>query len=292
MKKTLFLTLFALSLLSPTFAQWSEIPSPYGAYIYDDMEVYEGKVYTTFYGNSRIKCVGTADYLNWLLVADLPASSSFGTSHVIADGNRLYLFGRNQNLQTANAWFSSDGGENWATINLPAPAPHLLAPAGDVLFCASGFAVKRSTDDGANWNTVLMVPEKVWDLKKIDDQTMMVTTVHHIYRSIDQGLNWETLPAPYNAEGNNYPWLTIFPTETAIFVELDSADISTLFRTLDGGGSWDLVQVPSPYDNSNVSDLLSAGNTLWGAFNGGIASSEDTGDTWEFHLTPDGSNQI
>jgi len=292
MKKSLSLTLFTLLFLSPALAQWTEIPLPNGAYIYDDMEVYGGKVFTTFYSESKFKCLSTTDYLNWTVEADLAAGASFGGSLVIADEERLYLFGANPNQQSANAWFSEDGGENWETLGLPAPAPHLLAPAGDALLCASGFEVKRSADDGENWNSVLTLSEKIWDLKRTGGQTIMATTVHHIYRSTDQGLSWDTLPVPYDAEGINFPGLTIFPIEAAIFVELDSTTTSKLFRTTDGGESWDLVQVPAPYTDSNVWDLTFAENTLWVAFGSGIASSVDTGATWNFHLTPNSSYQI
>jgi photosystem II stability/assembly factor-like uncharacterized protein len=274
-------------------AQWSEIPHPSGAYIYDDMVVVNGKVYTSFYFNNQLKCVRTEDYLHWELVADLPASHEFGGARIIAHGTRLFVFGANKYQHSANAYQSDDNGLNWTAIGLPTIAPHLFLPlSNEALLCASDGVVSRSTDGGANWQTVQSATGAIFDIKRIDDQAILLTTATKLYRSTDEGSTWESFQAPYDAFGNNFPELGIYPTQLGVFVELKKDTISTLFRSQDGGTTWATLTLPTFYDHSNLWDLTSVGSTLWAEFDGGIATSVDAGETWEFQLTPPSSYQI
>jgi photosystem II stability/assembly factor-like uncharacterized protein len=290
---TAFPTMACFLLCSITStAQWTEVPSPSGASIHSRLEVMNGKVYTSNYTNSRVQCAITHDYIHWSLVADFPADFEFGTSRVLLNGNQLYLFGAHASQQTAAAWLSDDEGQSWQGINLPAPKPYLLAPVDDVLLASSQFAVQRSEDGGANWNNVLTMPERALAMQRLNDQTVWLATTHRIYRSMDQGLTWDSLAPPYDATGVVVPVLNIFPVQEGLFIEFRAGSNSTLFRTYDYGLSWTTITTPSLHNSSAVQDLHSFDGVLWGAFAGGIATSDDAGETWEFQLTPYGTRQL
>ncbi len=288
----LFTVLLFVLFKTNVLAQWTEIPQVFGAYIYDNLEVHDGAVYVSFYTDSKIALTSTQDYINWELVAEQPANSQFGASRFLADGNSLFLTGWNIGQETASAYRSEDDGDTWTPFDLPAPAPYLYVATGGALHCATETTVYRSADNGANWAAVLDVASKTFDLKAFGSQGLLLTTVDSIFRSFDNGVSWQGDPAPYDASGVNFPVLTIYPTSHGLFVELDNGSTSTLFRSLDDGESWISLIVPSMYSNSNVNDLHSVGDLLWGVFDGRAAFSSDNGESWDFVVTPDGSLQL
>ena len=52
---------FQLISVLPSSAQWTEIPVPYGFYIYNDLAVHHDKVYMSTYSQNQIICASTAD---------------------------------------------------------------------------------------------------------------------------------------------------------------------------------------------------------------------------------------
>lgn len=282
---------FLLCSLS-AIAQWTEIPIPIGASMPGGMKLLNGNVYTSYYSGFRVKCIRTSDYIHWSQLAELPATSSFGTSRIIPDGQHLYLFAFNRTQQTASAWKSTNEGQNWQLVNLPSPRPSLFTPVGDVLLAASDLAVQRIVNGSATWNITLTTPQRIWDMKRLDEQTILLATAQYVYRSMDKGLNWDSIPAPYNAVGITPPGLTIFPTQAGVFIRLNDGNNTFLFRSYDNGTSWTSIPFPGSNSGNSVADLLAIDGLLWGVFSGNIATSDDGGDTWEFRLTPIGIQQL
>ncbi len=165
---------FLLCSLS-AIAQWTEIPIPIGASMPGGMKLLNGNVYTSYYSGFRVKCIRTSDYIHWSQIAELPATSSFGTSRVIPDGQHLYLFAFNRTQQTASAWKSTNEGQNWQLVNLPSPRPGLFTPVGDVLLAASDLAVQRIVNGSATWNITLTTPQRIWDMKRLDERVSTVS---------------------------------------------------------------------------------------------------------------------
>lgn len=271
-------------------AQWTEIPLPYGYHIYNDFDVHHGKVYTSTYDNSQIKCASTADYIHWSLHATLTAGEAVGTSRTIPDGDRLYIFAKGYSSNVANAWFSDDDAQNWTALNLPTQAtPNLFLPMGNILLCVSESAVYRSADSGASWDLVLQTVEKVWDIKRIGDQNVLITTASRLFHSDNLGAAWTDTAAPFDASGISNPLLNIYPTGCGLFISFTGSTTSVLFRSPDGGFSWSALGTPN---QKHLRTLQFSDGKLWGVVNEGIAVSQDCGATWEFRLTPHGTYNL
>ncbi|HRK81593.1 MAG TPA: T9SS type A sorting domain-containing protein [Saprospiraceae bacterium] len=285
------IAVFLLSTLAAS-GQWTEIPTPSGPYISGDMEVLNGKVYTSHHSDFKLKCLRTDDYIHWSLLADLPVNSEYGLSQVIVSDQQLYLFSHSRSQQTASAWTSDDEGQNWQSLHLPSPKPYFFIPFDDALVTASKYTVQHSADNGLHWEQVLTLSDSIWDIKRLDDQTVLLITVSNLYRSADQGLTWEALSSPFDASGMDYPYIYLYSTQPGVFAELDNDHVSTLYRSYDNGTSWTQVSIPYELYDTKVRDLHTVGNKLWGIFSGGAAASDDGGETWEYRLAPHGTSQF
>ncbi len=289
----LFAYLFFWFYISISNAQWVEISNPEGPFLADGFEVLNDKIFTARYTQSKVSCAYTDDLLNWHLAVELPMDLPYGRTKVLSKNNQLYLFAWNWEAQTADAWKSNDIGLNWEAKPLPFPRPYLFETGTNNLLCASENTISISQNDGTSWETTLTSPGKIFDLRRVGDQTLLATTRDYIYRSTDDGQSWESLAAPYDTDGIDNPNLFLFPTAHGVFIEFRQLEFSDLLRSQDLGDSWNVLTVPSTTGKYNyVRDLKSKGNTLWGVFNGGgglVASSQDAGETWEFELTPQGT---
>ncbi|MCB9330214.1 MAG: T9SS type A sorting domain-containing protein [Lewinellaceae bacterium] len=285
---------FQLISVLPSSAQWTEIPVPYGFYIYNDLAVHHDKVYMSTYSQNQIICASTADKLHWSLEANLQVDISNGLSNIVSDGERLYLFAWNQATPQAACLFSEDDAQTWTPVPLPENVPiKLFVPLGDMLLCASGSVIYRSQDSGISWDTVLQTVGTINSIKRLHDQVLLVTTTEQLYRSENGGALWSGLPTPYDATGNDYPRLNIYPTHLGTFIEYRTDSLSTFYRSFDDGDSWLALPMPTRYpEYSQVWDLEAIGDQLFGIFNSGIAVSEDNGLSWEFRLSPPGTLRL
>ncbi|MFN4254273.1 MAG: T9SS type A sorting domain-containing protein [Saprospiraceae bacterium] len=297
MKNALRLPALVAPLLALTLhqlqAQWTALPLPVGAYISQNLVAHRGKVYAATFTGLQLQLAGTSDYIHWSLETSLPAPANFGAADVMADGERLYLFGQNFNQNAAAAYFSDDDAQTWTALPLPnADSLIRFVPLGDALLCVSASKVFRSTDGGGSWSLVMYASEKIWDAERTHDGTALIAGTKHVFRSTDGGASWGQRPAPYDATGQDFPHLTLYPTAQADFVESRTNSLSTLFRSTDGGLTWAAIDLETVNGTTDVFDLKSVGDTLWGAFLGTVAVSPDGGLHWQTRPSPDGTERL
>ncbi len=96
-----------------------------------------------------------------------------------------------------------------------------------------------------------------------------------LYKSVDKGLNWE----PFD----NFNWggaisaVAVHPTSPDIAFAASHADV---FRTTDGGASWDIVLTQSGLSCNSLAISPSTPTTLFAGAATGLWRSTDSGDTW------------
>jgi photosystem II stability/assembly factor-like uncharacterized protein len=105
-----------------------------------------------------------------------------------------------------------------------------------------------------------------------------------LYRSIDMGLKWDTINAPFieNSSIHGYYFLN----QNTGFVNLTTDVITETFRTSDGGRTWSDAHLPFPYlDNQIVFYNENEGYRIAG-FTGDLTGStiyltKDAGISWQ-----------
>ncbi|MFN0173591.1 MAG: T9SS type A sorting domain-containing protein [Saprospiraceae bacterium] len=277
--KILFLVVFGL-LPHLSFAQWTELPIPIGAYIFHDFVEHKQALYTAFKIDNQIKLAKTTDKLHWEQAGTLTAGTQYGSIRTKSDGARLYVSTKSYQANGFKAYFSSDDGANWSSVSWPNQAKTDYFEAwGNTFIAVIDSVILRSADSGASWDTVLQTQGQVFDLKRIFEHTWLLCTANQIYRSTDDGLSWQAMTAPYDATGVVYPQFSIFSNELTTLIEYNYDTIGIVFRSADLGESWAVFPPPVVANYSNLWDMEVMGNKLFAIWNG-LWVSADEGNTW------------
>jgi photosystem II stability/assembly factor-like uncharacterized protein len=191
---------------------------------------------------------------------------------------------------------SPDGGQNWQ--QLPSTGffdGDLAFPAAEVGVAAYSAALNRTTDGGNTW-------QPVWDgtqLRSWVSQVQFPTattgyaTGNCVLKTTDQGQTWQALPWTHGLINQ-----MAFVDANVGFAQTISGIIcdpgpctgpvvpSALYRTQDGGQTWQLLQSPADgyYAFVSAQEIYRAGKT--------IEHTRDAGQTWqtEYTLPSAGSN--
>lgn len=185
----------------------------------------------------------------------LIVSAHAGTTHVYKDpqaGPGAADFGRYYN-QTLN-WRSTDGGKTWNYVGL------FGQPEGPHTATSTGFSDPDLTMDAAG---------RIYNVE-IDLANVAV------FSSSDDGQSWPR-GNPIAASGDR-PWVTgAEADEVFLYVNLPKQ----LWRSTNGGLTFDLVTTSFPADSKILVDPLKPKTGLIGPANSGIAISADDGETWK-----------
>ena len=197
-------------------------------------------------------------------------------------------------------WKSADGGENWARIS--AEGPTRLAALGRRTLLASRCGIRRSTDEGRTWKQVLPCndvagyPRTPLSLQ-VDPRDARNIYVHfavsggthyfnfEVFESRDGGITW-TKPRALK-----YPTLfAVAPGDFRVLYAVDEFLHGVrLLRSVDGGGSWQVVNRNLPANVSYFSGSMAVDaadpDTLYIAANP-LVVSHDGGASFEAITTP------
>jgi photosystem II stability/assembly factor-like uncharacterized protein len=199
---------------------------------------------------------------------------------------------------------SDDDGENWepSARGLVSTAVSAgTATRSGALFTAVFFdGLLRSLDQGATWTRSLDVGftyVQAFALDPADAATVYAGTTfsfgedpHFLWKTTDGGDSWQPLPYPTTVfEGGQIVALDVDdiavdpvdPATVFLATALNNAGLSSwagLFRSRDGGQSWEKIGTPSPY--FDVKTHPAAPGLVLALSPFGVFRSADHGDTW------------
>jgi photosystem II stability/assembly factor-like uncharacterized protein len=173
---------------------------------------------------------------------------------------------------------------------------------GHQLLPSSQVGVFRSDDGGTTWEN-LDAPTaglEIWSVTvdPTDPDTLFVGTRPEGFRSRDGGRTWNKLQMGVNMKTPLSPALPDSPPRTTCMM-VDPRDNHTIwagmevdgvYKSLDGGDSWvhlpDLGPDPFHGDIHGMALKTGAGSSVYCTSPFGIATSEDEGESWDYHYFP------
>ncbi len=197
---------------------------------------------------------------------------------------------------------SADGGESWTKIRQPIPGEsnvRALCVYPDNthrVLAGSDMGIFRSEDNGATWEKLDSPMEdlQIWSVTvdPTDPDTIFAGTRPEGFRSRDGGKTWSKLSMGVNM---NCPIGT--PRTTNMIVDprdhrtiWAGIEVDGVYKSLDGGDSWvhlpDLGPDPFHGDIHGMALKTGAGSSVYCTSPFGIATSEDEGESWDYHYFP------
>ncbi len=229
--------------------------------------------------------------------------------------------------ESSEIYRSDDGGERWQQLPVSVRFPEVTVGPGanlakrvlqiagvpantDELYGAIEVGgIIRSKDGGEHWEQLShgqYVNDDPVDMHGVLASTFRPGTILGIgragmFRSADRGEFWSRVQLdPLNEKGQTYcrqirevpgDPKTIWVAAGANFM----SDLGVLFRSKDGGTSWDRVETgfePNStifglaFDERHPSTMFCASS------NGQVWGSSDSGETWNDHPLPEGARQV
>ncbi|MGI4835474.1 MAG: WD40/YVTN/BNR-like repeat-containing protein [Janthinobacterium lividum] len=182
---------------------------------------------------------------------------------------------------------SQDGGQSWQ--RLPSTGffdGDLAFPSAQVGLSTYSSRIVRTADGGNTWRPVWQdsLQRKWVSQVQFATPTLGFATGNCVLKTTDQGQTWQALPwnngAIYNAQfiGESVGFAVTMPSITTITGP--SIDDSGLYRTLDGGQTWERLLAPavtSTYAFVSAHEFYRAGRSIEHTF--------DAGQHWQTEYT-------
>lgn len=167
---------------------------------------------------------------------------------------------------------------------------------GTILVATAGQGVLRSNDDGTSWHRIPLGQDLEFDavvralaVHPARPEVIFAGADAGLARSDDGGTHWRRVDSPVN---NTQVWsIAIDPLDPdSMLVGTGAPDRAAVFRTTDGGATWDRLPPELPEHCAGVSkpriltvvyDHVDAKSAWFGVEEGGLWRSRDRGDTWE-----------
>lgn len=220
---------------------------------------------------------------------------------------------------------TSNFGNQWELKETPHVSPyrfvHSMTGTNGQLVLAGGQKMARSDDFGATWVSVAPSLSNIQSFHSLDENIVYLTTIQQgVHKSTDGGLSWteiENVPGTNHEDvyffdenngivmadvGDDYRFLTTsdggtnWTEQTTGYPFLQRMDFATdligfavgpltTIKTTDGGQSWTEL-VNSPEGSKGVFAINA--DTIWTLRGLGYNFSNDGGETWSDHGSPNG----
>jgi len=262
---------------------WEPLGAPSGVNILSLATTADGTIFIGTYYNSDGKGIYRLipGNTNWEFVGPLENSTIYGlevtpTGEIFAGASGTIF----KSVDNGNTWYPVYVGEvaNWVAIK---------AFGNGLVFAGSASgsphnSVLRSLDNGETWDTVFQLSgsEPIGDFARAPDSTIYTCTTHYfngggVYRSIDNGSNWEYI-------GLSNDWLLSIAVNSA--GEVFAGGYSGIYKYTGNGTSWillkDYLDVEKLFINTIGVIFASCNNSSFN--NGGVLRSENNGQSFEY----------
>jgi photosystem II stability/assembly factor-like uncharacterized protein len=171
-------------------------------------------------------------------------------------------------------WRSTDDGVSWDVVEQFAlTGIGSFAKAGTKLFGAARTGIQTSTDNGASWNFEPF-SDGAFSFSS-NGSTIYLGSASKVFKSTDLGATWIDMSKGLGNGGIEallYDGNTVFAGTPA--------DTAGIYRSTNGGQSWDPAAVGLPVASEIRSMIAFAGYVFAGTQGDGIYRSSDHGDTW------------
>ena len=197
---------------------------------------------------------------------------------------------------------SADRGETWTKIRQPIPgesnvrALAVYPDEANRVLAGTDVGIFRSEDSGGTWEKLDSPMEdlQIWSVTvdPTNPDTVFAGTRPEGFRSRDGGKNWTKLDMGVNLD---CPIGT--PRTTNMIVDpRDSRtvwagiEVDGVYKSLDGGDNWvhlpELGPDPFQGDIHGMALRIGAQSAVYCTSPFGIATSEDEGESWDYHYFP------
>lgn len=199
----------------------------------------------------------------------------------------LHLYGETQSLimdqdiqlifDRSIASRSYDEGLTWERINLPSDKVVQAKYYDNKIYLTDIDKMYQSLDHGDTWEVLSEI--KLRRFVKIDDQTLIGASYGWgIYKSTDDGRTWRSIfEQPVAEELPGYNIEVFFKNNTEGYVGTVN---DGMFKTLDGGDTWQKVDLETEGDLLNVYSIYIKGELGFASSSQGVFKTTDGGDTW------------
>lgn len=188
----------------------------------------------------------------------------------------------------ANLWRSTDQGRTWTSQRLPPNVRGVVfvSPADGWGIQVGGEAVTRTQDGGRTWQAV---PLPGVDIRRLKIQRLTflspqvgwaVLSMGNICRTTDGGRTWVLRgKAP-----GLLRQLVFTDVQTGFALDVD---VPKIYRTRDGGATWDTAQIPPLPDKLPLQGLFALDpQTAWAVgTRGTLLITTDGGETWQLQAS-------
>jgi photosystem II stability/assembly factor-like uncharacterized protein len=272
------MNLFAGTMLGGVFLSsdngnsWSDVNFGLG---YKNVHTLAAKDTNLFAGTDEGVFLSPANGAYWI-----PVSTGLTNLHI----NTLTVIDTNLYAGTNEGLFiSTNNGTSWTPTGLTEATVRALAVIDTNLFVStSSSGVLRSTDKGANWDTISYPDmEKSVPALAVIGTDLFAGTHQGIYRTPTNGDYW----IPANTGLTNKDVEALYVRGTDLF----AGTYGGVYRSTNNGTSW--TERNTGLKTTVVLSLITSGDDLYAAARSGVYRSNNNGNSWTT-LAPDWVNSI
>lgn len=239
----------------------------------------------SYYGRGLLKSTnGGESWVNYR--TGLPTSTYFSRL-IIRPGHNTELLAA---LGNSGIYRSTNSGQSWAQVRSGRCDDVLFSITGDTAYAiGSGQNMRISTDGGATFPTeigtglVLGTRNHFAYCKSAPD--IFYASVYNssgtvsVFKSTDKGLNFTQL-VPSNNFSGGQAWYDFYLHVSPYNPDVAFVGTLTIFRTTDGGASFQTVSGGVHVDQHNMDFHPTDPNKIFCVNDGGVWKSDDLGNTW------------
>ncbi len=158
---------------------------------------------------------------------------------VAGTDNHVYATTFDPEAKDSNAWMyrSTNGGANWDTVlvNNDKIEPLAVGRNGDVYTSLFPYEIWHTTDNGENWGTYAVSNFAIYSFAFKHDNELLAASMEGFSRSTDNGQNWTSS----NAGLSSVPYIKTISVgeDSTIYLAIDN--YKGLYYSTDDGVSWE-----------------------------------------------------